>query len=71
MLEIVLRTGLVEATSAGEESANFTTPEASDEETGEDLGGLDDLLVSMQSDDEPAFKRLILNTVSPLKANCN
>ena len=53
------------------DSATFTTPEADDEDTGEDMGGLDDLLVSLKSDDEPAFKRLILNTVSPIEANCN
>jgi len=29
------------------DSATFTTPEAGDEETGEDLGGLDDLLASL------------------------
>jgi hypothetical protein len=31
------------------DSATFTTPEAGDEETGEDLGGLDDLLASLKS----------------------
>ena len=39
------------------DSATFTTPEDDDEETGEDLGGLDDLLASLRSDDEPAPKR--------------
>ena len=39
------------------DSATFSTPEADDEETGEDLGGLDDLLASLRSDDEPAPKR--------------
>ena len=29
------------------DSGTFTTPEAGDEETGEDLGGLDDLLATL------------------------
>jgi len=39
------------------DSATFSTREADDEETGEDPGGLDDLLASLRSDDEPAPKR--------------
>ena len=39
------------------DSANFITPEASEEETGEDLGGLDDLLASLRSGEEPTPKR--------------
>ena len=39
------------------DSATFTTPEADDEDTGEDLGGLDDLLASLRSDETPAPKR--------------
>jgi type I restriction enzyme M protein len=39
------------------DSATFITPEADDEETGEDLGGLDDLLASLRSDEEPKTKR--------------
>ena len=39
------------------DSATFTTPEADDEETGEDLGGLDDLLASLRSDEAPKPKR--------------
>ena len=39
------------------DSATLTTSEADDEETGEDLGGLDDLLASLRSDDEPTPKR--------------
>ena len=39
------------------DSATFTTPEADDEDTGEDLGGLDDLLASLRSGSEPAPKR--------------
>jgi type I restriction enzyme M protein len=39
------------------DSATFATPEADEEETGEDLGGLDDLLASLRSDEEPAPKR--------------
>jgi type I restriction enzyme M protein len=39
------------------DSATFTTQEADDEETGEDLGGLDDLLASLRADDAPAPKR--------------
>jgi hypothetical protein len=33
------------------DSAIFTTPEAGDEDTGEDLGGLDDLLASLKAED--------------------
>jgi type I restriction enzyme M protein len=40
------------------DSATFTTPDAGDdEETGEDLGGLDDLLASLRSEQQPAPKR--------------
>ena len=39
------------------DSATFSTPEADDEELGEDLGGLDDLLASLRSDEEPKPKR--------------
>ena len=40
------------------DSATFTTPEADeDEETGEELGGLDDLLASLRTDEETAPKR--------------
>jgi type I restriction enzyme M protein len=39
------------------DSATFPTPAADDEETSEDLGGLDDLLASLRSDEEPAPKR--------------
>ena len=39
------------------DSATFPTPAADDEETGEDLGGLDDLLASLRSDEEPTPKR--------------
>ncbi|WP_255015644.1 type I restriction-modification system subunit M N-terminal domain-containing protein [Cyanobium sp. BA20m-p-22] len=35
----------------------FTPPEADEEDTGEDPGGLDDLLASLRSDEEPAPKR--------------
>jgi type I restriction-modification system DNA methylase subunit len=34
--------------------ATFTTPAADDEELGEDLGGLDDLLASLRKEEEPA-----------------
>ena len=39
------------------DSATFATPEIENEDTGEDLGGLDDLLASLRSDEEPAPKR--------------
>jgi type I restriction enzyme M protein len=39
------------------DSATFPTLETDDENLGEDLGGLDDLLASLRSDDEPAPKR--------------
>ena len=39
------------------DSATFTTPEAGDEDTGKDLGGLDDLLASLKKEDEPAPKK--------------
>ena len=39
------------------DSATFITPEADDEEAGEDLGGLDDLLASVRSDEETKPKR--------------
>lgn len=39
------------------DSATFTTPEDDDEETGEDLVGLDDLLSSLRSNDAPAPRR--------------
>ena len=42
------------------DSATFTTPEADDEDTGDDLGDLDDLLASLRSDDEPAAIELVL-----------
>jgi len=35
------------------DSATFTIPEADDDETGEDLGGLDDLLASLRAEEEP------------------
>jgi hypothetical protein len=34
------------------DSATFTTPEADDEEAGEDLGGLDGLLASVKVEDK-------------------
>ena len=39
------------------DSATFTTLETDDENLGEDLGGLDDLLASLRSEEEPAMKR--------------
>ncbi|NBY58578.1 MAG: hypothetical protein EBQ52_00100 [Synechococcaceae bacterium LLD_019] len=39
------------------DSATFTTPEADDEDAGEDLGDLDDLLASVRSEEKPAPKR--------------
>jgi type I restriction enzyme M protein len=39
------------------DSATFTTSENEDEDLGEDLGGLDDLLVSVRSEDAPKPKR--------------
>jgi type I restriction enzyme M protein len=39
------------------DSATSTIPEADDDETGEDLGGLDELLASLRSEAEPAPKR--------------
>jgi type I restriction enzyme M protein len=39
------------------DSATFPSLETDDENLGEDLGGLDDLLASLRSDDEPAPKR--------------
>ena len=39
------------------DSATFTIPEADDEDLGEDLGGLDDLLASVRAEAEPAPKR--------------
>jgi hypothetical protein len=39
------------------DSATFTTPENEDEDLGEDLGGLDDLLASVRSEDAPKPKR--------------
>jgi len=39
------------------DSATFTTPENEDEDLGDDLGGLDDLLASLRSDEEAAPKR--------------
>ena len=40
------------------DSATFTTPDADDdEETGEDLGGLDDLLASLRAEEAPAPRR--------------
>ena len=39
------------------DSATFPTPDTEDEDLGEDLGGLDDLLASLRSEEEPAPKR--------------
>ena len=39
------------------DSATSALLEDDDEETGEDLGGLDDLLASLRSDETPAPKR--------------
>ena len=39
------------------DSATFTTPEAEDEDLGEDLGGLDDLLASVRSEPETKPRR--------------
>jgi len=39
------------------DSATFTTPENEDEDSGEDLGGLDDLLASVRSEEATATKR--------------
>ena len=39
------------------DSETFPTLESDDENPGEDLGGLDELLASLRSDDEPAPKR--------------
>jgi type I restriction enzyme M protein len=39
------------------DSATFTIPEADDDETGEDLGGLDDLLASVRAEEAPKPKR--------------
>ena len=39
------------------DSATFSTPEAGDEDTGEDLGGLDDRLASPRSDEAPKPKQ--------------
>ena len=39
------------------DSVTFTTHEAGDEEAVEDLGGLDDLLASVRSEEEAAPKR--------------
>jgi len=36
------------------DSATFATPEAGDEDLGEDLGGLDDLLASVRSEEATA-----------------
>ena len=38
-------------------SATFPTPDSEDEDLGEDLGGLDDLLASLRSEEKPAPKR--------------
>lgn len=38
-------------------SVTFTPPEADEEDTGEDPGGLDELLASVRSEDEPIPKR--------------
>jgi hypothetical protein len=35
------------------DSATFTIPEADDEDLGEDLGGLDDLLASVRAEEAP------------------
>ena len=39
------------------DSATFTIPEADDEDLGEDLGGLDDLLASVRAEEAPKPKR--------------
>jgi len=39
------------------DTATFNTHDADEEETGEDLGGLDDLLASLRSDEAPAPKK--------------
>jgi Mg2+ and Co2+ transporter CorA len=39
------------------DSATFATPEADDEETGEDPGGLDDLLASLRTMIKALLKR--------------
>ena len=39
------------------ESATFPAPDTEDEDLGEDLGGLDDLLASLRSEEQPAPKR--------------
>lgn len=39
------------------DSASFITPEADDEDRGEDLNGLDDLLASLRKEEQPAPKR--------------
>jgi hypothetical protein len=39
------------------ESATFITPEAGEEELGEDLGGLDELLASVRAEEAPKPKR--------------
>lgn len=39
------------------DSATFPTPDTEDEDLGEDLGGLDDLLASLRSEEQPAPKR--------------
>ena len=38
-------------------SATFPAPDTEDEDLGEDLGGLDDLLASLRSEEQPAPKR--------------
>jgi len=39
------------------DSATFPTPDTEDEDLGEDLGGLDDLLASLRSEEQPAPRR--------------
>ena len=39
------------------DSASFTTPEADDEDQGEDLDGLDDLLASLRQEEQPALPK--------------
>jgi len=54
------------------DSANFTTPEADDEDLGEDLGGLDDLLASSvhgstDAADEGAWSAKAHDQILPLE----
>jgi len=49
------------------DSATFTTPEEDDEELGEDLGGLDDLLASLKKEDEPAHNSSHLTLIHGIR----